>query len=122
MKPTGPSNESTRRLAVGLEKYGKKNNAGIFVDLSRRLNKPRRNRAKVNLFKLSLLGKKFGEKKLVVPGKVLGTGKLSAALDVYALEFSESAKSKIIEIKGKAKSLKELLDGKVNAKDLVIVV
>jgi len=67
-----------------------------------------------------MLGKKFGKKFLLVPGKVLGQGEIEESVNVIALEFSETAKKKIGE-KGKAIGLLEALEQKIKASDIVIV-
>ncbi|MBT4805201.1 50S ribosomal protein L18e [Candidatus Woesearchaeota archaeon] len=71
------------------------------------LNKPSRQRRVVNLYKINKCVKE-GET-IIVPGKVLSVGDLNKKVDIAALNFSSGAKEKIIEAKGKAMTIKELL-------------
>lgn len=121
MKPTGPTKQSTRRLIVGLEKHGKKSGENIWLAVAERLSRPTRRRPKVNLWKLSRIGKKTAGKTIVVPGKVLGTGELEGKMSIAAFEFSGSAMEKIKSAKGEAIKLGELLERKPKAESLVIV-
>jgi len=71
------------------------------------LKKPSRQRRIVNLYKINKYVKE-GET-IIVPGKVLSVGDLDKKVDIAALNFSNGAKEKIIEAKGKAMTIKELL-------------
>jgi len=46
----------------------------------------------------------------VVPGKVLGAGKIDHPLHVAAFAFSEQARLKILKAKGKCLSILELVE------------
>ena len=121
MKPTGPTKESTRKLIVALEKYGKKTKQGIWLAIALKLKKPRRRRIKINLWRLAKLSKKFKNSTIVVPGKVLSKGELNEGINIAAFEFSKKAKEKIEKANGKAMSLYEIMDKKPKAASLVIV-
>lgn len=121
MKRTGPTKESTRKLAVALEKYGKKKKEAVWLAIAEKLRKPRRARVKINMWKLGLLSEKFGGKILVVPGKVLGTGSATGKISVAAFEFSESAMDKIGKGKGEAIKLQGLMERNPKASSLVLV-
>ncbi|MDO8627167.1 MAG: 50S ribosomal protein L18e, partial [Candidatus Diapherotrites archaeon] len=84
MKRTGPTKESTRKLAVGLEKQSKKSKKNIFRRIADEITKPTRHRVEVNLWKLNLMSKQFQGKTLVVPGKILSYGKLENPITVAA--------------------------------------
>jgi large subunit ribosomal protein L18e len=45
----------------------------------------------------------------VVPGKVLGAGKIDHPVNVAAFAFSEQARSKILRTKGKCLSILDLM-------------
>ena len=47
---------------------------------------------------------------MAVPGKVLGAGRIDHPINVAAFAFSEQAKSKILEAKGKCLSFSELVE------------
>jgi large subunit ribosomal protein L18e len=46
---------------------------------------------------------------VVVPGKVLGAGKIGHPVNVGAFAFSERAQSKILKAKGKCLSISDLM-------------
>jgi len=46
---------------------------------------------------------------VVVPGKVLGAGKIDHPINVGAFAFSERARSKILKAKGKCLSISDLM-------------
>jgi large subunit ribosomal protein L18e len=47
---------------------------------------------------------------VVVPGKVLGSGKLEHPLIVAAFAFSDQAQSRILSAKGKCLTIQDLLE------------
>ncbi len=81
------------------------NEKPLWKDIAKRLAKPRRLYAQVNVSKIEkyLLDGEIA----VVPGKVLGSGELTKPIMVAALSFSESAKRKIEESGGKCFTLEE---------------
>lgn len=62
----------------------------------------------MNISRLNRFTKK-GET-IVVPGKVLGSGRIDHHLTVAAFAFSELAKSKISKAKGKCLGIADLID------------
>ncbi len=79
----------------------------LWKDIAKRLAKPRRLYAQVNVSKIEryLLDGEIA----VVPGKVLGGGELSKPIKVAALSFSETAKRKIKEVGGECLSFEEAM-------------
>lgn len=61
----------------------------------------------VNVSRLNRYTK--GRETVVVPGKVLGAGKVDHPLHVAAFAFSDQARSKILKAKGKCLSIPELM-------------
>ena len=120
MKTTGPTNLQTQKVIAALEKAGRKRKQKIWLDVARLLAKPRRARASVNVWKLSRLAKKFRGKIFLVPGKILGQGAVEGKITAAALEFSGSAKKALAE-KGEALTLPELLEKKIEPKEIMIV-
>ena len=108
-------------LVRALQKAGTERKQGIWKAIATHLSKPTRIRPSVNLSKLERLSRRFSGKTFVVPGKVLGTGILSQAVNVAAFSFSSAARKKIVQHNGKCHSLSDLL---VHAKPagLMIVV
>jgi large subunit ribosomal protein L18e len=90
-----------------LKKQSRENNVKIWKDVAERLAKPKRNRIAVNVSRLN----RYTEKKetIVVPGKVIGTGKIDHPITVAAFSFSEKAKEKIKAARGKTISLLQLI-------------
>jgi large subunit ribosomal protein L18e len=79
----------------------------LMKTLAKRLNKPRRQRYEVNLYKLE----KFADPKetVVVPGIVLGSGNVTKAFRVAALKFSGDARKKIEKAGGKCIDMEDFV-------------
>jgi len=107
VKKTKTTNPELVKLIRFLRKQSRENKANIWKDVAKRLATPRRNRITVNVSRLN----RYTEKKetVVVPGKVLGTGKIDHPITVAAFTFSEKAKEKIKTAKGKPLSLLQLV-------------
>jgi len=104
LKSTNPELLSTIRF---LRKKAQENDAVIWRDVADRLSSSRRRRVAVNV---SLLNRYTKEKEtVVVPGKVLGAGKIDHPFFVAALSFSRQARLKISAAKGKCLSILDLL-------------
>ena len=102
------SNPNLVRLIDELLRASAMNDAPIWKDIAERLAKPKRLYAEVNVAKIQRYANE-GET-VLVPGKVLGGGKINKAVTVAALSFSETAKRKIIEAGGKCITIKELIE------------
>ena len=102
------SNPNLVKLIDDLLKASAMNNAPIWKDIAERLAKPKRLYAEVNVAKIQRYANE-GET-VLVPGKVLGGGKINKPVTVAALSFSETAKRKIIEAGGKCITIKELIE------------
>ena len=74
------------------------------------LSKPKKERVTVNISKIERYAD--GKKRVLVPGKVLGSGRLSKAVEVYAFGYSDSAKHIIEMAGGSAKYIEALADEK----------
>jgi large subunit ribosomal protein L18e len=83
-------------------------NAPIWKDLAKRLEKPNRTHAEVNLSKID---RNTDENEIVlVPGKVLGAGDLDHGVTVAALKISNTAKDKIESVGGKILTIEDILE------------
>jgi len=102
------TNPNLIKLIDDLLKASAMNKAPIWKDIAERLAKPKRLYAEVNVSKIQRYAKE-GET-IIVPGKVLGGGKITKPVTVAALSFSETARKKIIEAGGKCLTIKELLE------------
>jgi len=106
MRKTKATNEKLRELISEL----KKQKEPIFKRLASELSRSARNRRAVNLSRIDV-HIKAGET-AVVPGKVLGSGKLTKKLTIAAFQFSEGAKELIKTAGGEAISLSDLIKKK----------
>jgi large subunit ribosomal protein L18e len=104
LKTTNPELIGLIRL---LRKKAKENEAKIWHDIAEDLSHSRKRRVTVNLSKLNRHTQK--DEDVVVPGKVLGTGKIDHPINIAAFAFSEQAQRKILDAKGKCMSVPELI-------------
>jgi len=102
------SNPNLIKLIDELLVASAKNEAKVWKDIAERVAKPRRLHAEVNISKIERYAK--DNETIVVPGKVLGSGKISKQVTVAALNFSESAKRKIEEVGGRCLTIMQLLE------------
>ena len=119
MKRTGPSNKHLKALIQELRKESSTQKAGLWKRIADDLEKPTRRRREVNISRINRNTK--ANETVIVPGKVLGTGTLGHALVIAAWSFSEGAKKRIQESKGKVLSIPELLKQNPKGKDVRII-
>lgn len=121
VKRTGPTSKVTKSLAINLDKHAKKTKTAVYDVLATALLMPTRTRAEVNLHRLETLANLHKGKILVVPGKVLGSGEITTAVEVAAFRYSAGAKAKIAAAKGKAHMLNELIEKNIAPSKMVLV-
>lgn len=102
------TNPRTPELIMALKEGARQNEAAIWRDVAKRLEKPGRNYAQVNLSKINRYAKS-GETVLVA-GKVLGAGLLEKAVTVAAYNFSATAMEKITELGGKCLTIEQIME------------
>jgi len=95
-------------VVAALKKKAGKEKAPVWAKVAERLSSSRKNRAEINLRKINS-NANDGDT-LVVPGKVLGSGRLTKKVDVAAYNFTESARKAIEASGGKALTLLELAE------------
>ncbi len=117
----GNAKKSTRTIAIGLEKKGKKEGKNVWKELARRIMRPSRKKAEVNVYKLDMLAGKNEGKIFVVPGKVLSKGSIAHKIEVACLACSEKARQKIMGAKGKVMTLNQLIEESPGADKMVII-
>ena len=88
-KSYGPEDYDKRVLIRKL----RKTKMNIWKEVSKRLNKPRKNKVEVNLFRINKKTKSGDV--IVVPGKILGTGDLDHKVTIATYNASESVRNKI---------------------------
>ena len=119
VKRTGPTNIVLRKMVRLLRKYAKENDAPIWRAIAEALEKPTRKRITVNVSKIN---KHTNEGDVVVvPGKVLGAGRIDHAVTVAALSFSEQAIRKIKEAGGRVLNILELVEENKKGSNIKII-
>jgi large subunit ribosomal protein L18e len=101
------TNEHLLGLIQELYEASHKEDAPIWRDVARRLERSNRLHSEVNVGKIDRFANK--NDKVVVPGKVLGSGDLTKPVHVAAWRFSESARTKIEAAGGKAFTIPEMV-------------
>ncbi|MDG6243772.1 MAG: 50S ribosomal protein L18e [Methanolobus sp.] len=102
------TNPRTPVLITALKEGARQNEVAIWRDVAKRLEKPGRNYAQVNLSKINRYAND-GETVLVA-GKVLGSGSLEKAITVAAYNFSATAMEKITGLGGKCLTIEQILE------------
>lgn len=108
MKKISKTDPTLLILIQELKRESREGDVAIWRDIARRLEKPRRNWAEVNISRLERYANDGDT--IVVPGKVLGAGSLSKKLTVAAYRFSDSAKEMIENAGGRNITIKELVE------------
>jgi large subunit ribosomal protein L18e len=80
----------------------------IWKDIAKRLERSNRRHAEVNISKINRHSSP--DETILVPGKILGSGKLDHKVNVVALGFSKKAEEKIGAAGGKCLNITEILD------------
>ncbi|MDX1535139.1 MAG: 50S ribosomal protein L18e [Thermoplasmata archaeon] len=106
-RPIRKSNPHLIALIDDLKGAAREHEAPIWRDVALRLARPRRVWAEVNLSRLERHASD-GEV-LVIPGKLLGTGRLTKALWISAFQSSAAAQSRVEAAGGQLVDLRELV-------------
>ena len=118
-KKNRKTNPQLNSLINELKKVSKEKEAPIWKDIAKRLEKPLRHWAEVNLDKIE---KHVGEKETaLIPGKVLSTGNLNKKITIAAWSFSDKSIEKIKKSGGKTITIKELLEKNPEGKNIRIM-
>jgi large subunit ribosomal protein L18e len=105
--------------ALLAKKRYKKEKVGIWKTISDILEKSDRCEVTVNISRIT----RYLENGNIalVPGKVLGSGKINKAITVAAISFTSQAKRKINKNGGKCLHLREIIQGKYKKSKLTII-
>ena len=102
------TNPQINQLIKILKEKARQEEAPIWRDLAKRLEKSTRSQAEVNL---SRINRHTSDDEIVlVPGKVLGSGALDHKVQVAALDFSQKAEDKIASAGGKCLDINLLIE------------
>lgn len=118
VKRTGPTTLELRKLIRLLKKTSVKEKAEIWKRIASDLSKPRRQRRKVNIYKINKYTR--NDETAVVPGKVLSLGSLDKNIKIAAYQFSDAALKNINRV-GKAISIQELIKENPKGKKVRII-
>ena len=99
--------DERERLALDMKKTALENDSRFWGDIAKRIRKSKDNLVEVNIGKISRFA--TSDDVVLVPGIVLGSGRIEEPVKVAALYFSKSARSKIEDAGGKAITLRELM-------------
>ncbi len=92
--PTGPTNIRLRMLVRFLRKVARSNDAPIWAYVADLISRPRRQRVAVNLAKLNRVANDGDV--VVVPGKLIGGGKLQKKITIAAVSASRGAAAAVV--------------------------
>ena len=119
MKQTKSTNPERIQLIRLLKKQSRESNAAIWINVAKYLAKTQPQRTAVNLSKINRYSEKNGT--IIVPGKVLGTGKLDHAITIAAFSSSEKAREKIKNAKAKYLTIQEIIEKNPKGKKIKII-
>ena len=119
-KRTGPSDPNVVDLIHQLKKLSSESNVMLWKTVAEKLEKPRRQRASVNLSKINRYTKE--NEIALIPGTVLSAGKLDHPVTIAALKFSTTAKEKIEQSNCKWMSISDLIKSNPSGNKIKILV
>lgn len=94
-------------LIFDLKTWSRENKAPIWRDIAKRLEKPSRVWAEVNISRIALYSSR-GDM-LIVPGKLLGAGDIDHPVTVAAFRASQGAREKITAAGGSVLTIPEMV-------------
>ncbi|MEW6529145.1 MAG: 50S ribosomal protein L18e [Candidatus Micrarchaeota archaeon] len=98
----------------------KKEKKGIWKRAAELLSKPRRTRVEVNLSKIDKYASQGST--ILIPGKVLGAGRITKKITIAAFSFSESAKKTIVQGGADIISINKLFSQNPSGKSIIILI
>mgnify|MGYP001238507398 FL=1 len=113
------SNSELVKTIDELKRASRENDAPIWKSIAKKLEGPNRNWPVVNVSKIEYNASKNG--KVVVPGKLMGSGTLSKKVTVSAYSFTKSAVEKIESAGGKCMIYNEFIKKNPSGKDVVVI-
>ena len=119
MRESKSTNPQLIHLIRFLRKQSGKNNALVWKEVAERLAKAKRKRISVNVSRLNRYTD--DQETVVVPGKVLGAGRVDNPITVAAFSFSEKAKRKIRDAQGNTLSILQLAQENPNGSNIKII-
>ena len=108
MKRSRKTNPNLEMLIAELKKLSRDNEAAIWRDVAKRLEKPSRVWAEVNVSAIERHAN--AKENIVVAGKLLGFGNLTKPVNIAAFSASASARTKVEKSGGKFMDILELAE------------
>jgi large subunit ribosomal protein L18e len=118
-KRNNKSNPILISLIHELKKTANQNDAPIWKDIAKRLEKPSNNWPIVNLNRIDKYIRE--NETALIPGKVLSPGNLTKKVSIAAWSFSEKSVEKIKKAGGKTLSIQDLVKNNPKGKDIRIL-
>ena len=113
------SNSELVKTIDELKRASRENDAPIWKSIAKKLEGPNRNWPVVNVSKIEYNASK--NSKVVIPGKLMGSGTLSKKVTVSAYSFTKSAIEKIEGAGGKCMIYNEFIKKNPSGKDVVVI-
>ena len=113
------SNAELVQTITSLKEAARDNDAPIWRSIAKRLEGPSRNWPTVNISKLEYNSQK--NSKIVVPGKLMGSGSLTKKITVSAYSFTKSATEKIEMAGGKCVQYGDFIKSNPKGKDVMVI-
>lgn len=118
-KQLSSTNSYLVNLIHQMKRKSREYDVKIWRKAADKLAKPKRNRINVNISKLDRNTQENEE--ILVPGKVLGSGSIKHSLKVAALDFSDQARQKIVNVKGKCFTIEQFMKTNPEGKKVRII-
>jgi large subunit ribosomal protein L18e len=119
MRETKTTNPQLIDLIYLLKKESREKQAPIWINVADHLARSRSQRVTVNLSKINRHTKKADV--VVVPGKLLASGKIDHAVTVAAFDISDKAKEKLVAVKAKYITIPELMEKNPKGSNVKII-
>ncbi len=113
------SNSELIKIVKDLKDKARKNDAPLWKSIAQKLEGPSRNWPTVNISKIEYHVEK--NSKIIIPGKLLGTGTISKKVTVSAFSFSQTAKKKIENAGGKCMTYYDFMKLNPTGKNVVVI-
>ncbi len=119
MRKSRSTNPKLLEIIEELKKKRYEEDAAIWRDVAKRLSGSAKNRAEINVGRIA---RNTDPKDIIlVPGKVLGSGRIDHPVTTAALEFSVQAKEKMAAAGGKCLTISELAEQNPKGKGIRIM-
>lgn len=113
------TNPGLRMLIQDLKKKSWENEAPIWRDIAKRLEKPTKARTVVNLSRIDRYANEGDT--VIVPGKLLAAGAITKKVRVAAYNFSQGALEKVLAAGGECVSIDALADSNPKGTNIKIL-